>query len=288
LEQEHQLLEEVQLQKDHKKDKKEKEKKKDKDEEEVSTPNTLRRVFGQNENPILTQTFEFRFFSPKEIEHNITPSWSGQQTDALLSRLKAFVPLEYPTLGVNVILDGITGSGLSTLMEKYCETKEHTTDDHPLAMAECTRDLYNIGSYIPVRIFKYAPRDKPTEPYISFSSRLLVKVDLWIFVLDITKPLKDDIQALIANRVRLVTDFFKQMKLNSALLFIGAKLDEREIREFSWDDGQKLAEKYGAMYTEMSGATGMFVVRGWNAALRAAIGHKEQKLLFANLGVTLF
>jgi len=206
----------------------------------------------------------------------------------LLKKLQAFIPLEYPTLGVNVILDGIPGAGLTTIMEKYCEDKEHTTDDHPLAVAECTRDLYNIGSYIPVRIFKYAPRDKPTEPYISFSSRLLVKVDLWIFVLDITKPLKDDTMALIANRVRLVTDFFKQMKLNPALLFIGAKLDEREIREFSWDDGQKLAEKYGAMYTEMSGATGMFVVRGWNAALRAAIGHKEQKLLFANLGVTLF
>jgi len=63
LDEEHKLLEEVQHQKEkpHKKDKKKKE-----EEEEVTTPNTLRRVFGHNENPILTQTFEFKFWTPKE------------------------------------------------------------------------------------------------------------------------------------------------------------------------------------------------------------------------------
>jgi len=168
-------------------------------------------------------------------------------------------------------------------MEKYCSTKETKTDDHPLSFAECTRDLFNIGCLIPVKIYKYSPRDKPTEPYIKFSSNLLVKMELWVFVLDVTNRLSEETLHLIQARMKILGDFCKQMKLTPAMLIIGSKLDEREIREFSFEDGKKLAEKYGAMYTEMSGATGMFVVRGFNAALRAAIGHKEQKLLFANV-----
>jgi len=200
-----------------------------------------------------------------------------------LTKLKSCVPLEYPKLGVNVILDGIPGAGLSTIMEKYTDSEEKKNDDLPLACAECTRDLYNIGLYIPIKIFKYAPREKPTNPYIKFSSGLLVKVDLWIFVLDVTKPLDDETLSQVATRHKLVGEFFSNMKLTPAFLFVGSKLDERDVREFTWEDGVKLATKHGAMYTEMSGATGMFVVRGWNTALRTAIGHKEKKLLFANI-----
>jgi len=268
----------------HSKDK-EKEKEKDKEKEKIQketlTPSSLRRVFAQNENPILTQTFEFHFWMPKEIEHHFSPAWQGAQTDLL--RVRSCIPYEYSNLGLNVIVDGLPGAGLSTIMEKYCSTKETITDDHPLSCAECTRDLYNIGVLIPIKLYKYDPRAKPTDPYIKFSSGLLVKVDLWVFALDITKPLTEDLHHLVGNRIKLVTDFFKQMKLNPALLFIGSKLDDREIREFSYEEGRKWAERYGAMYTEMSGATGMFVVRGFNSALRAAVGHKEQRQLFANL-----
>jgi len=106
------------------------------------------------------------------------------------------------------------------------------------------------------------------------------------FVLDVTKKLNDDLHHLIQARLKLVQEFSKQRKLNPALLFIGCKLDEREIREFSYADGKHLAEKHGAMYTEMSGATGLFVVRGLNNALRAAIGNREQRLLFANVAMS--
>jgi len=276
LEEEHKLLEDL-AQKDKPKEKKEKKEKKD---EEPSIPSTLKKVFAHNENPILMQTFEFKCWSPKHIEHFVTPPWTGQQTEAVLSKLCSFVPLEYPKLGLNVILDGIPGAGLSTIMEKYCGEKEEKNEEHPLAFTECKRDIFNIGLYIPIKIYKYSPRDQPTDPYIKFASGLLAKVDLWIFVFDITQPLNEETLTLISTRIKLVTEFFKQMKLNPAMLFIGSKLDDRDIRDFSWDDGRKLAEKYGAMYTEMSGATGMFVVRGWNTALRAAIGHKEQKSLF--------
>lgn len=273
LEEEHKLLSTLQT-KEKKEEKKEK--KEEKKEKVSQTPSSLRRVFSAKENPILHRTFEYHFYTPKEVEH-VTAAWTGHQGEANLMKLRQCIPLEYTNLGLNVIVDGIPGAGLSTIMENYCSSKEMKTDDHPLSFTECSRDLFNIGASIPIKFYKYSPRGNPTDPYIKFTSGLLVKVDLWMFVLDITKPLDATFHLLITNRIRLVTDFFKQMKLKPALLFIGSKLDEREIREYSYEDGKKLGEKYGAMYTEMSGATGMFVVRGLNAALRAAIGQKEQR-----------
>jgi len=252
----------------------------------MQTPSSLRKVFTPKENPILTRTFEFHFFTPTELSHHVTQSWTGNQSEVNLIKLRQCVPLEYTTLGLNVIVDGIPGAGLTTIMESYCSSKEKQTDEVPLYFTECSRDLFNIGAMIPIKFYKYSPREKPTDPYIKFTSGLLVKVDLWIFVLDITKPLNEALHHLIQTRIKLVMDFFKQMKLNPAMLFIGSKLDDREIREFGFEDGKKLAEKYGAMYTEASGATGMFVVRALNAALRAAIGNREQKLLFANVSLS--
>jgi len=276
LEEEQKLLTSLQL-------KEKKEDKKDKAKHTQTTPSSLRRVFTPKENPILTRTFEFHFFTPTELSHHVTHSWTGNQSETNLIKLRHCISLEYTNLGLNVIVDGIPGAGLSSIMESYCDSKEKMTEDLPLFYTECSRDLYNIGAMIPIKFYKYSPREKPTDPYIKFTSGLLVKVDLWIFVLDITKPLNEAAVHLIQTRIKLVTDFFKQMKLNPAFLFIGSKLDDREIREYSFEDGKKLAEKYNAMYTEMSGGKSMFVVRGLNTALRAAIGNREQKLLFANV-----
>jgi len=231
----------------------------------------------------LTRTFEFHHYIPSELDHHLTEPWAGIQGEQVFVKLRQYIPLEYTNLGLNVIVDGVPGAGLTTIMESYCGTKELKHDNTPLLFAECQRDLYNIGLMLPIKFYKYSPRDKPSDPYIKFSSGLLVKVDLWVFVLDITSKLDAALNQLIQTRLRLVGDFFKQMKLNPALMFVGSKLDDREIRDYTFADGQKLAEKHGAMYTEMSGATGMFVVRGFNAALRAAIGRREQKLLFANV-----
>jgi len=269
-----------------KRKRKTKKKKKEKEKEDIQLSSSLQHIFTPKDNPILTRTFEFHHFIPSELEHNVTEPWTGAQAESNLMKLRQFIPLEYTNLGLNVIVDGAPGAGLSTLMETYSGTTELKVDSNsPLLFAECQRDLYNIGLLIPIKLYKYSPRDKPTDPYIKFTSGLLVKVDLWVFVLDITRTL-DSVHTVIQTRLRLVGDYFKQIKINPALMFVGSKLDDREIREFSFEDGQKLAEKYGAMYTEMSPAHGMFVVRGFNSALRVAIGRREQKLLFANVNLT--
>jgi len=61
---------------------------------------------------------------------------------------------------------------------------------------------------------------------------------------------------------------------HAVVIVVGNNLEEKH------DEGTKkavlgLAEKYGAIYTEMSGKTGLFVSKGFNKALRIAVGHRQ-------------
>jgi len=215
-------------------------------------------------NPILLETFTHEFVIPNSLK-----KYEPQVKDHVDS---VPVPIELTGLGVELVVQGIAGSDVKGIVTRYAGG-----EIQPNHWAKSLRDIFQKHVAIPLKVYAHPGHEGEVVSYLPFSAGVPFQFHLVCFVYDLTIPITDKIKEEFISEINLLNKYMGESFGNlphAVVIVVGNNLEEKH------DEGTKkavmgLAEKYGAIYTEMSGKTGLFVSKGLNKALRIAVGHRQ-------------